>query len=233
MTTPPGAPTSASHASHASHASREPTGGLIAVARWTRYLVLIFGGLLFIALTVGQHLVPTSAAPTAGSRLAQAPLSDQLALDIMAVKPGGPATGYATYLPTTTLSAPAQSIVTVTIRNFDLDPATIPVGSSANQVLGTVGGVAYADGKAYAALGRSQIAHTFTVPALHVNVPIPGVSASGKPYVTVTFRVRMGAAGVYAWQCMAPCGEGEDGQAGPMADERYMRGALEVIGARG
>lgn len=230
MTTPPGASTPTSHASHA---SRAPAGGLIAVARWTRYCVLILGGLLFVVLTIGTHFVRTAAAPISDSRPAQAPLSDQLALDIMPVKPGGPATGYAAYLPTTVLSAPAQRIVTVTIRNFDLDPVPTPADSPVTQVQGTVGGVAYADGKAYTVLDRMQIAHTFTVPALHLNVPIPGVSASGKPYVAVTFRFRTGVAGVYAWRCMAPCGEGQDRQAGPMADERYMRGALDVIGSQG
>lgn len=221
MTPPPGAPTPA---------SREPSTGLIAVVRWARYCVLICGCLLLITLAVGNYLAGASA-PTPDSRSGQSSLSDRITLDIMPVKPGGPAIDHAAYLPTTTLSAPAQSVVTFTIRNFDLDPTPVANGSPAPQVQGTVGSVAYADGQAYTSLDRMKIAHTFTVPALHLNVPIPGVSASGKPYVTVTFRVRTGAAGVYAWRCMAPCGEGQDGQGGPMADERYMRGALFVIGA--
>jgi hypothetical protein len=219
MEKPPGAPPP--------EAARDPYARLIAVVRWTQYSVLICGSLLLLALAIGYNLVGTTT-PTRG-RQDQAPLSDEITLDIMPVKPGGPATNYAAYLPSTTLSAPAQQVVTVTIRNFDLDPARLPANSPATKVEGTVGGVAYADGQAYTSLGPTSVAHTFTVPALRLNVPIPGFSGSGKRYVTVTFRVRTGSAGVYAWRCMAPCGDGQDGQAGSMADESYMRGALVVM----
>ncbi len=194
---------------------------LIAVTRWTRFGVLIAGGLILLALFVGFD-------PIAQPRQARPP--DRIALDIMPVKPGGPAENYAAYLPTTMLRAPAQSLVTFTIRNFDLDSTPLPSGSPATQVQGTVGGVAYMDGQAYTALDRTKIAHTFTIPALHLNVPIPGYSASGNRYVTVTFSVRLGKAGAYNWRCMAPCGDGRDGQAGAMADESYMRGTLFVEG---
>jgi hypothetical protein len=226
METSPGAPPPA---------SRGPYGGLIVILRWTRYSVLVCGGLIFLIVVAGFNFVDVvhlggPQAPSLAGQPVQARPSDQIALDIMSVKPGGPATNFAAYLPTTTLSAPAQSVVSFTIRNFDLDAALLPDGSQVYQVQGTVGGVAYADGKAYTSLDRTRIAHTFSVPALHLNVPIPGASASGKRYVTVTFRVRTGSAGVYAWRCMAPCGEGQDGQSGPMADENYMRGTLFVQG---
>ena len=225
METSPGSPTSA---------SRRPYEGLVAVVRWTRYSVLICGGLIFLILIAGFNVVDNfplngPQAPSPGGPSVQARPSDHIALDIMPVRPGGPATDFAAYLPATMLSAPARSVVTFTIRNFDLDSALLPVSSQASQVQGTVGGVAYADGKAYTSLDRARIAHTFTIPALHLNVPIPGFSASAKRYVTVTFRIRTGSAGVYAWRCMAPCGEGQDGDSGPMADDRYMRGALLIV----
>ena len=74
----------------------------------------------------------------------------------------------------------------------------------------------------------TSVSHTFTVPALNLNVPIPGRAAAGKRYAIVTFLVRTGNAGIYAWRCFAPCGDGPDGQAGPMADDSYMRGTLIV-----
>jgi hypothetical protein len=189
------------------------------------------GSLTLLFLAVGYNFVSLTA-PTQDARPTPTLLSHEISLDIMPVKPGGPATSFAAYLPTTTLSAPAQSVVTFTIRNFDLDPVAFPVNSSVGKVAGTVGGVAFVDGKAYTSLNLTKIAHTFTAPALQLNVPIPGFSSSGKRFVTVTFRVRTGSAGVYAWRCMAPCGDGQDGQAGPMDDESYMRGALVVIGTQ-
>ena len=205
---------------------RDPYTGMITVVRWMRYCVLLCGGLTLLLIAIAYNLVGTT--PLTGLQSNHSPLSDTIALDIMPVKPGGPATNFAAYLPTTTLSAPTQSVVTFTIRNFDLDPATLPVNSLATRVTGTVGGVAYVDGQAYTSLDRTMIAHTFTAPALRLNVPIPGVSSAGKRYVTVTFQVHTGDAGVYSWRCMAPCGDGQDGQTGPMADENYMRGALSI-----
>lgn len=67
-------------------------------------------------------------------------------------------------------------------------------------------------------LDPTQVAHTFTIPALHLNVPIPGDVAPGASYVTVTFTFRTEAAGVYRWRCFAPCGKGPDGESGPMGE---------------
>lgn len=208
----------------------------MAVTRWTCLGVLVVdslvaGGLILLAL-FGWVEAPIPSGQTAAGQTAagQSRLPDRVALDILPVKPGGPAEDYAAYVPSTVLRVPASSLVTITIRNFDLDATPLPGGSPYARVQGTMGGVAYADGKAYGALACSAIAHTFTVPALHLNVPIPGRAAAGKRYVTVTFRVRTGNAGAYEWRCFAPCGDGPDGQAGPMADERYMRGTLVVEG---
>jgi hypothetical protein len=186
---------------------------------WTRFVLLIAGGLLLLLLFVGYDTF----APQG-----QARPPDHVALDIMPVKPGGPAQNYAAYVPTTVLNVPANSVVTVTIRNFDLDPMPMAASSPYTRVQGTMGGIAYADGKAYTILDPSAIAHTFTVPALHLNVPIPGQAASGMHYVTVTFRIHTGKAGTYTWRCFAPCGDGADGQAGAMAEADYMRGILFV-----
>ncbi|HEX8732625.1 MAG TPA: hypothetical protein VF725_11275 [Ktedonobacterales bacterium] len=200
----------------------------LTIARWTRYSVLTAGTLLMLVLVVGFNVSNLLSASRPTLAVAQRPASDQIALDIMPVRPGGPAVNFAAYLPETTLSIPAHSLVTITIRNFDLDPTPLPPASPAANVQGTVDGVAYADGQAYSALDRTKIAHTFTVPAFHLNVPIPGVSASGQRYVIVTFRVRTDKPGVYAWHCVAPCGEGPAGEEGSMADEKYMRGMLIV-----
>jgi hypothetical protein len=200
---------------------------LIAVLRWIRWAVVAVGIVTLLALSGALDAI---ALPSAVPPSQPVPANHHIALDIMQVKPGGPAQDYAAYLPSTVLSVPENSIVTVTIRNFDLDAIPIPDDSPYTHVQGTIGRVAYVGGKAYARLARTGIAHTFTVPALHLNVPIPGSAAGGKRYVIVTFSFRTGTAGVYIWRCFAPCGDEPDGLAGAMAEVGYMRGTLNVEG---
>lgn len=151
-----------------------------------------------------------------------------IALDIMPIKPGGPAANYAAYVPSTLLRVPARSIVTVTIRNFDLDAIPVPNDSPSLRVQGTIDDIAFVDGQPYSTVSRLHLAHTFTVPSLQLSVPIPGMSASGQHLVTVTFAFHTGSAGTLKWKCFAPCGDGADGLEGPMSDENYMRGTLFV-----
>lgn len=154
--------------------------------------------------------------------------TDHIVLDILPVRPGGPAEDYAAYVATTSLRVPAHHLITVTIRNFDLDSIPLRAGSPYTQVQGTADGVAYANGVPYTALDRRSIAHTFTIPTLHLNVPIPGQAPPGMSYVTVQFHVRTGASGAFDWRCHAPCGDGPDGLEGAMTEVEYMRGTLYV-----
>jgi hypothetical protein len=127
-----------------------------------------------------------------------------------------------------TLVVPANSLVTITIRDGDMGDTPLPQGSPFTTVQGTVGGVAYADGHAYTALAPDKVAHTFTIPQLHINVPLPGDTTTGKPYGIVSFTFRTGAAGSYYFQCFDPCGTGTNGWEGPMITKGYMRGTLTV-----
>jgi heme/copper-type cytochrome/quinol oxidase subunit 2 len=86
------------------------------------------------------------------------------------------------------------------------------------------------DGHPYQALNPAQVAHTFTIPALHLNVPIPGDGTPGAAFVTVTFTFRTGAAGIYMWQCFDPCGEGPAGYSGSMGTMGDMMGYLIIQG---
>ena len=141
--------------------------------------------------------------------------------------PGGPA-DWPGYTPSD-LYIPANSLVTLTIRNYDLDDPSSPTPAPYARVQG-IQGSATLDGRPYVALNPAQVAHTFTIPALHLNVPIPGNTAPGVAFVTVTFTFRTGAAGVYMWQCFAPCGDGPDGESGPMHTRGDMMGTLIVQG---
>jgi heme/copper-type cytochrome/quinol oxidase subunit 2 len=126
------------------------------------------------------------------------------------------------------LVVPANSLVTVTIRDYDLGNTAMPQSSSFTTVRGTVGTIATADGQNYSSLAPDKIAHTFTIPQLNVNVPLPGDGAQGKDYNTVTFSFRTGAAGTYTFRCYDPCGTGPMGMMGPMMTQGYMIGTLTV-----
>lgn len=155
-------------------------------------------------------------------------MTTHIAFDIMPVKPGGPGSNWPAYIPTTSLTVPANSLVTVSIRNFDLGDATMPANSPLLQVQGTVGGTAILAGQPFAALGPSKVAHTFTIPRLGINVPIPGDASGDQDFAAVTFQIRTGAAGTFHFECLAPCGTGNNGFGGPMASMAYMQGTLTV-----
>ena len=55
-----------------------------------------------------------------------------------------------------TLVVPAHSLVTVTIRNYDLGDTPMPKGSPFTSVQGTLGGVAYVNGHVYSTLARRK-----------------------------------------------------------------------------
>jgi heme/copper-type cytochrome/quinol oxidase subunit 2 len=123
---------------------------------------------------------------------------------------------------------PANSLVTVTIRDYDLGDTAMPQNSPFTTVQGTAGTTATADGQSYSSLTSDKIAHTFTIPQLNVNVPLPGDGMKGKDFNTVTFSFRTGAAGTYTFRCFDPCGTGPMGMMGPMMTQGYMIGTLTV-----
>ena len=158
---------------------------------------------------------------------AAAAITTHVALDILPAKPGGPAENWPAYIASTSLTVPANSVITVTIRNFDLGDAALANGSPLAKVQGTRGAVASFDGQPYTALDPTKVAHTFTIPQLGLNVPIPGDAPDNASYLTVTFSFRTGRAGTYTFECLAPCGTG-NGFGGPMASMAYMKGTLTV-----
>jgi len=128
------------------------------------------------------------------------------------------------------LVVPANSLVTVTIRNYDLGDTPLPHGSPFTTVQGTVNSMATVNGQPYASLAPEKVAHTFTIPQLHINVPLPGDAPKGASYDTVTFTFHTGRAGSYIFQCFDPCGTGSNGFEGPMVTRGYMIGTLTVLG---
>ena len=145
---------------------------------------------------------------------------------------------------TTYFAVPANTKVNITIEGYDgCTPLRNPVFG---QVAGTTGGVEYVNGKPTSRLNswaNCAIQHTFTMPALGLNVPIASPTTYAEntnlcstspctsgPHQVVTFSFRTPpVSGTFRWQCIIPCGLGYvDGNGGPMATPGYMSGEMEV-----
>jgi hypothetical protein len=199
-----------------------------------RRLLTVIPAVMFgmVALATLVILLGTAAirnwSPSGRVAAASAPTT-HLTLDILPVRPGGPAADWPAYMATSSTTLPANTVVTVTIRNFDLGDDSLPAGSPLLSVQGTTTGSATVDGKPFTALDANHIAHTFTIPQLHLNVPISGDPVGDASFVTVTFSFRTPAtAGTYTFQCYVPCGTGDTGFAGPMASKGFMQGQVTI-----
>jgi hypothetical protein len=189
---------------------------------------------LAVVLLLPAIALPTIVLGSSGLRLpgprinvaqAAVPTTTHLSFDILPVKPGGPSDNFPAYVATSPTTLPANTLVTVTIRNFDVGDDALPASSPFLRVQGTAGGAASADGKIYTKLGANHVSHTFTIMQIGLNVPIPGDPVGDANNVTVTFSFRTPAkAGAYTFQCFVPCGTGTSGFQGPMADMGYMKG---------
>ncbi|WP_051351291.1 hypothetical protein [Sulfobacillus thermosulfidooxidans] len=122
-------------------------------------------------------------------------------------------------------SAPQNSVVKLTIISHDSGASPLMMTQN-DQVRGTVGGIERIDGKKVTQIANNEISHTFTIPALGINLPIP-VAPPGKT-VTVTAEIPFHQAGSYLWQCMAPCATSPMGMGGAMVTPGYMRGTITI-----
>lgn len=155
---------------------------------------------------------------------------------------GGAQPDWVSYGPTTTLSVPAHSLVTVTIDQYDTgDKITNPYFA---RVHGTIGGTETVNGKTVTKTDPKSIGHTFTLHAaptaqtpLFLSVPLPAQAddaqvPKGSAYprpIVVSFSFMTGSAGTYVWNCEFPCGDGYYAKfGGPMSTRGYMSGTLTV-----
>ena len=156
--------------------------------------------------------------------------------------PGWPAYGFSNQF-----QVPANSLVTVTIKQYDS-------GGALNNpwfgnVMGTVGGTATVtspSGKTETVThwDPNNVGHTFTMrgvpgvdPNFFLNVPLPtnanlptGSSNddAGQHY-TVTFSFMSGSKGTYAWNCEFPCGQMVASFGGVMGAYGFMSGFVHVV----
>jgi hypothetical protein len=140
----------------------------------------------------------------------------------------------------TNYDLPANSLVQITIVQYD--SATGLRNPFLAHVQGTVGGTMQVNGQPVSDIDPASTSHTFTVPAMGVSVPLPGVPEKAKnqcaempcsltqAHQTVSFVIRTGKKGRYRFQCFVPCAAGFiDGNGGPMQTVGYMDGFLNVV----
>ncbi len=155
----------------------------------------------------------------------------------------GPHPDWVSYGPTTVLQVPANSLITVTINQYDGgEPIPNPFLA---QVHGTVGGSVTIDGKVVKSIDADHVGHTFTIhnfpstkqDPLFVSVPLPAVADDAPaapnsdypaPHV-VTFKFVTHGPGTYTWNCEFPCGENYANFGGAMSTYGYMAGSLNVV----
>ncbi len=125
-------------------------------------------------------------------------------------------------------SVKAGDTVVLSITSNDDGTAPLPSGSPYATVQGTVGGTEAVDGNTVTAIPVDQVAHTFTIPSLGVNLAIPAAPKGGT--VTVQATIHFTKAGVYYWHCFAPCGDDPNGLGGAMASPGQMEGTVTVQG---
>ena len=143
-------------------------------------------------------------------------------------------TEFPAYVPSD-FTLPANSTVVVTITNFD-DATPLPANALIYaSATGIVGGTftetpikaaspnrAAGATRTLTALKPADVSHTFTIPALGINVPLAA-------FARTTFTIHTGAPGTYAWRCMDPCGTGPTGWGTAMAAKQgFMEGTLTV-----
>ncbi len=133
------------------------------------------------------------------------------------------------------ISLPAHTLIVMTIVSYDT-PTPGSAGAYSN-VTATVGNKIVlvngtsATGSGNASMGSwesnvsiipaSQLAHTFTVSALGLNIPVEGgFTEVAYFYINET--------GSFTWLCMTPCGTGPNGSGGAMATPGWMMGTLFI-----
>jgi len=140
----------------------------------------------------------------------------------------------------TVFTLPAHALIHVTVYQFDGDSGLRNPFLARPQ--GVVGDVMQVDGKTMDVIDPTLASHTFTVPGLHLVVPLIGVPDDAKnqcdaapcsldkAHRTITFAFRTGERGRLRWQCFVPCAAGFIyGFAGPMQTIGYMDGFLNVV----
>jgi len=137
------------------------------------------------------------------------------------------------------ITLPAHRKIIVTITSYDVGSA--PTAAQYAKVSGTVndqmtlinGTLASENNpiqtwrKEVSSVPDSEIAHTFTIPSLHINIPI--VAGSREVRTEIVVIPPINKTGSYNWQCEAACGSSKSGWEGAMATSGWMMGTVNIV----
>ncbi len=120
----------------------------------------------------------------------------------------------------------------VTVKIVSFDDGTAPLMGAQMmfaKVQGSTTGQETVAGHAISSVSDTNVAHTFTVPGLSFNMPIPAAPTGKSVTVVATFVPTK--TGTFTWQCYAPCGAGTNGMGGAMSTMKWMEGSIKVEAA--
>ncbi|MDA8296428.1 MAG: hypothetical protein M0004_07580 [Actinomycetota bacterium] len=166
------------------------------------------------------------AAPAGAARVPAAKHASAVVHKTLVIQSSG-RKGWPEYVNSKDIVLPKNSTVVLTIDSHDDGAAPLPKNVIFyDKVMGTVGGKEKAGGKTLSDVSNKVISHTFTIPQLGINLPIPA-APTGK-VIVVQATIHTGKAGTYSWQCYAPCGTGKNSEHGPMDASGYMKGTVTI-----
>ncbi|MDG6906913.1 MAG: hypothetical protein JRN20_14135 [Nitrososphaerota archaeon] len=134
------------------------------------------------------------------------------------------------------ISLPAHQLIKLVIVNYDDGSANL-TSPQYSRVSGTQNNVEnvfnngnvnssqgpsainVSGGETVSNISADNIAHTFTIPQLNLNVPIP-------PSSIVTAYFTLSQTGTFSWFCMTLCGSGSAGDQGAMSTSGWMTGSI-------
>lgn len=136
------------------------------------------------------------------------------------------------------ISVPAHRLIKLVIVNYDDGAANLTspqysnVSGTQNGVISVVNndnvnssqgtsGININGGETVSSVSPDNIAHTFTVPQLSLNIPIP-------PSSVVTAYFTTNSTGTFTWFCFTQCGSGATGTEGAMSTPGWMTGSVVV-----
>ena len=194
------------------------------------------GGMLILAAVVISALFAVRAPGFTSLQTANAVAPNAARVQLTIVTNAGPKHDWPAYS-RANFAIPASQAVTISVTNLD---GSTPLPSSLRsyaKVKGVVGGsmtvvpirighpkVNAGRARRLDALNASAVSHTFTIPALGINVPILGGART-------SFTVRITKPGTYSWECFDPCGSGASGFGAPMDMTGDMAGTVTVSAA--
>lgn len=136
------------------------------------------------------------------------------------------------------IALPAHRLIKLTIINYDDGPADLTspqyatVSGTQNNTVTVISndvvnssqgpsGIQIKGVQNVTSMSADNIAHTFTIPQLGINIPV-------EPSSTVVAYLTINQTGTFSWFCQTACGSGDTGLEGAMSTPGWMTGSAVV-----